>query len=61
MVNLCSPTGFGIRSRLVQERQADEPPEMIAGTLVCMAPEQTGRMTCGLAANESIFRPRMPL
>jgi PAS domain S-box-containing protein len=37
-------TGFGIASRLTQERQTLEPPEVIAGTLAYMAPEQTGRM-----------------
>src|SRR5208337_4813534 len=35
-------TGFGIASRLERERQAPEPPEIIAGTLAYMAPEQTG-------------------
>jgi serine/threonine protein kinase len=37
-------TGFGIASRLPRERQAPAPPEVIAGTLPYMAPEQTGRM-----------------
>jgi serine/threonine protein kinase len=37
-------TGFGIASRLRRERQPPEPPEIIAGTLAYMAPEQTGRM-----------------
>ena len=37
-------TGFGIASRLPRERQSPEPPELIAGTLAYMAPEQTGRM-----------------
>lgn len=36
--------GFGIASRLPRERRAPEPPEVIAGTLAYMAPEQTGRM-----------------
>ena len=35
-------TGFGIASRLPRERQAPAPPEVIAGTLAYMAPEQTG-------------------
>src|SRR5260370_16037397 len=38
-------TGFGIASRLPRERQSLAPPEVIPGTLACMAPEQTGRMT----------------
>jgi predicted ATPase/signal transduction histidine kinase len=37
-------TGFGVASRLGREHQAPEPPNMIAGTLAYMAPEQTGRM-----------------
>ena len=37
-------TGFGIASPLPRERQAPAPPEVIAGTLAYMAPEQTGRM-----------------
>jgi serine/threonine protein kinase len=37
-------TGFGIASRLPRERQAPAPPELIAGTLAYVAPEQTGRM-----------------
>jgi len=37
-------TGFGIASRLPRERQAPAPPEIIAGTLAYMSPEQTGRM-----------------
>jgi PAS domain S-box-containing protein len=37
-------TGFGIASRLLREHPSPEPPELIAGTLAYMAPEQTGRM-----------------
>src|SRR6202022_2727718 len=37
-------TGFGIASQFKNERQAPAPPEVIAGTLAYMAPEQTGRM-----------------
>lgn len=37
-------TGLGISSRLPRERQALEPPSLVAGTLAYMAPEQTGRM-----------------
>ena len=55
----CWLTGFGIASRLPRERQSPEPPELIAGTLPCMAPEQTGRMnrrpTLELTRVRSIF------
>src|SRR2546427_1325936 len=37
-------TGFGIASRLRRELQAPEPPDVIAGSLPYMPPEQTGRM-----------------
>ena len=40
----CWLRGFGIASRLPRERQSAEPPELLAGTLAYMAPEQTGRM-----------------
>ena len=33
-------TGFGIASRLPRERQAPEPPEVIAGTLAYMCPSR---------------------
>jgi serine/threonine protein kinase len=42
--------GFGIASRLPRERQDPEPPEVIAGTLAYMAPEQTGRMNRSIDA-----------
>ena len=38
--------GFGIASQLPHERQSPVPPEIIAGTLAYMAPEQTGRASC---------------
>lgn len=34
-------TGLGVASRLPRERQAPDPPELVAGTLACMAPERT--------------------
>jgi serine/threonine protein kinase len=37
-------TGFGIASRLPREHRAPEPPEVLAGSLAYMAPEQTGRV-----------------
>jgi serine/threonine protein kinase len=48
-------TGFGIASRLPRERQAPEPPEVIAGTLPYMAPEQTGRMNRSIDARSDLY------
>jgi serine/threonine protein kinase len=47
--------GFGIASRLPRERQAPEPPEVIAGTLAYMAPEQTGRMNRSIDARSDLY------
>ena len=48
-------TGFGIASRLPRERQALEPPEVIAGTLAYMAPEQTGRMNRSINSRSDLY------
>ncbi len=48
-------TGFGIASRLPRERHAPEPPEIIAGTLAYMAPEQTGRMNRSVDARSDLY------
>jgi PAS domain S-box-containing protein len=48
-------TGFGIASRLPSERQPAEPPEMIAGTLAYMAPEQTGRMNRSIDSRTDLY------
>jgi PAS domain S-box-containing protein len=48
-------TGFGIASRLPRERQAPAPPEVIAGTLAYMAPEQTGRMNRSVDARSDLY------
>jgi serine/threonine protein kinase len=48
-------TGFGIASRLPRERQALAPPEVIAGTLAYMAPEQTGRMNRSIDARSDLY------
>ncbi len=48
-------TGFGIASRLPRERQAPEPPEVIAGTLAYMAPEQTGRMNRSINSRSDLY------
>jgi len=48
-------TGFGIASRLTRERQSVEPPEVIAGTLAYMAPEQTGRMNRSIDSRSDLY------
>jgi PAS domain S-box-containing protein len=48
-------TGFGIASRLPRERQAPAPPEVIAGTLAYMAPEQTGRMNRSIDTRADLY------
>jgi PAS domain S-box-containing protein len=48
-------TGFGITSRLTRERQAPDPPEIIAGTLAYMAPEQTGRMNRSIDSRSDLY------
>jgi serine/threonine protein kinase len=48
-------TGFGIASRLPRERQNPEPPEVIAGTLAYMAPEQTGRMNRSIDSRSDLY------
>jgi PAS domain S-box-containing protein len=48
-------TGFGIASRLPRECQAAEPPEVIAGTLAYMAPEQTGRMNRSIDSRSDLY------
>src|SRR5271165_566931 len=48
-------TGFGIASRLPRERQAPETPEVIAGTLAYMAPEQTGRMNRSIDSRSDLY------
>src|SRR6266542_4074830 len=47
--------GFGIASHLRRERQAPEPPEVIAGTLAYMAPEQTGRMNRSIDSRSDLY------
>ena len=48
-------TGFGIASRLPRERQPPEAPEVIAGTLAYMAPEQTGRMNRSIDSRSDLY------
>src|ERR1700757_1150947 len=48
-------TGFGIASRLPRERPAADPPEVIAGTLAYMAPEQNGRMNRSVDTRSDLY------
>ena len=53
--NMVRLTGFGIASRLPRERPAADPPEVIAGTLAYMAPEQTGRMNRSIDTRSDLY------
>jgi PAS domain S-box-containing protein len=48
-------TGFGFASRLLRERLAPSPPEVIAGTLAYMSPEQTGRMNRSMDTRSDLY------
>jgi PAS domain S-box-containing protein len=48
-------TGFGHASRLPRERQSPEPPELVAGTLAYMSPEQTGRMNRSIDSRSDLY------
>ena len=48
-------TGFGIASLLPREHQVPAPPEVIAGTLAYMAPEQTGRMNRSVDSRSDLY------
>jgi len=48
-------TGFGIASQLPREHQAPLTPEVIAGTLPYMAPEQTGRMNRSIDSRSDLY------
>jgi len=48
-------TGFGIAPQLPHERPTPAPPEIIAGTLAYMAPEQTGRMNRSVDAHSDLY------
>jgi PAS domain S-box-containing protein len=48
-------TGFGIAARLRRERQSPELPELVAGTLAYMAPEQTGRMNRSIDSRSDLY------
>src|SRR5579863_1266650 len=48
-------TGFGVASLLPRERQAPAAPEIIAGTLAYMSPEQTGRMNRSIDTRSDLY------
>jgi PAS domain S-box-containing protein len=48
-------TGFGIASQLPRESQTPAPPEIIAGTLAYIAPEQTGRMNRSIDTRSDLY------
>jgi predicted ATPase/C4-dicarboxylate-specific signal transduction histidine kinase len=48
-------SGFGFASQLRREQHAAEPPEVIAGTLAYMAPEQTGRMNRSIDSRSDLY------
>src|SRR6266851_4609253 len=48
-------TGFGIASFLARDRQAPGPPDVIAGTLAYMAPEQAGRINRSIDARSDLY------
>jgi len=48
-------TGFGVASKLRYERQVPLPPEIIAGTLAYMSPEQTGRMNRSVDSRSDLY------
>jgi len=47
--------GFGLASRLPRERHEPGPPEVIAGTLAYMSPEQTGRMNRSIDSRSDLY------
>jgi predicted ATPase/signal transduction histidine kinase len=48
-------TGFGVATRAQRERPVPDPPEVIAGTLAYMAPEQTGRMNRSTDSRSDLY------
>ncbi len=48
-------TGFGIASRRRHEHQVPDAPDVIAGTLAYMAPEQTGRMNRPIDSRSDLY------
>ncbi|KUY89562.1 histidine kinase [Burkholderia sp. RF7-non_BP1] len=48
-------TGFGIASDAPRDRERTSPPDIIAGTMAYMAPEQTGRLNCPIDARTDLY------
>jgi len=48
-------TGFGLATRTSREHQGPDAPEVIAGTLAYMAPEQTGRMNRSTDSRSDLY------
>jgi PAS domain S-box-containing protein len=48
-------TGFGIASRLLRQVEPAITPELVAGTLAYMAPEQTGRMNRSIDSRSDLY------
>ncbi len=48
-------TGFGVATRLTQERQPPTPAALIPATLAYMAPEQTGRIDHSIDARSDLY------
>ncbi|MGD0679202.1 MAG: AAA family ATPase, partial [Polyangiaceae bacterium] len=48
-------TGFGLASRLQRERHIGASPELVAGTLAYMAPEQTGRLNRSVDSRSDLY------
>ncbi|WP_230947478.1 serine/threonine protein kinase [Burkholderia territorii] len=48
-------TGFGIASDVRRDRERTSPPDIIAGTMAYMAPEQTGRLNCPIDARTDLY------
>ena len=51
----CGSPALASRSRLPRERQAPASPEIIAGTLAHMSPEQTGRMNRSMDTRSDLY------
>ena len=54
-------TGFGLTSRVPRQRQSPGPPDVIAGTLAYIAPEQTGRMNRSVDSRSDLYSLGMTL